>query len=274
MKKLIVAAVVFVNAILTQTCFAVPYDQYTAKGNETFWSIAKDFDVDVSELQKINSLVDPENIWRGLLVSLPHGHKPAPGLIPANEVSRTTYKIQAGDTFWSIARSNGIPLSYLLEANPKVKDPQHIFPGLVINVPTAPPSIPPNANWEEKADYIIAVAKDQFDVPYVWGGEKPWVALDCSSFTQYVYGRAGIKLPRTSNWQYQYGTYVPKDQLRKGDLVFFKEHGSETITHVAIYLGNDLMINADTDPRDGVQLEYIFGDDYYGAAYAGAKRYF
>ncbi|MNJ42469.1 putative endopeptidase p60 precursor [compost metagenome] len=274
MKKLIIAVAILAGTTHSQTCFAVPYDQYTANGDETFWSIAKKFDVDVSELQKINSLVDPENIWRGLLISLPQGHKPAAGLIPASEVSRTTYKMQAGDTFWGIAQKNRIPLSYLLEANPKVKNPHDILPGLVINVPIAPPTISPSASWEEKADYIIAVARDQFDVPYVWGGEKPWVALDCSSFTQYVYGRAGIKLPRTSNWQYQYGTYVSKDQLRKGDLVFFKEHGSKTITHVAIYLGNDLMINADTDPRDGVQLEYIFGDDYYGAAYAGAKRYF
>jgi peptidoglycan endopeptidase LytE len=71
---------------------------------------------------------------------------------------------------------------------------------------------------ETKADYVIALAKDQFDVPYV-------------------------------------------------------EHGSSTITHVGIYIGNDQMINADTDPKDGVQIEYIFGDTYYNACYAGAKRF-
>ncbi|AZK48903.1 LysM domain-containing protein [Paenibacillus lentus] len=37
--------------------------------------MAKKFQVDVSELQKINSLVDPKNIWRGLLISLSHGHE-------------------------------------------------------------------------------------------------------------------------------------------------------------------------------------------------------
>lgn len=113
MRQLIIAAVVLANAILTQTCFAVPYDQYTAKGNETFSSIAKEFQVNVFELQKINSLVDPKNIWKGLLISLPHGHKPTPGLITASEVSRTTYRIQVGDTFWDIAQKKGIPLSYL-----------------------------------------------------------------------------------------------------------------------------------------------------------------
>jgi cell wall-associated NlpC family hydrolase len=114
-----------------------------------------------------------------------------------------------------------------------------------LNIPTASISISASSDWETKADYVIVLAKDQFDVPYVWGGSTPWVGLDCSGITQYVFEKIGINLPRTSNWQFQYGTPEPKDQLRKGDLVFFKEHGSSTITHVDIYIGNDQMINAD-----------------------------
>jgi spore coat assembly protein SafA len=259
--------------LLPRTSFAVPYDQYTSTGNETLWSLAQRAGVGLSDLKAINPLVDPSNIWKGLMINLPNGHKSMTGLIPASQVSRKTYTVQRDDTFWTISNKFGISLSYLIKANPQVKDPNLIFPGWILNIPTAPASIPLSANWETKADYIIALSKDQFDFPYVWGGETPWVGLDCSGLTQYVFGKLQIKLPRTSNWQYQYGTPVTKDQLRKGDLVFFKEHGSSIITHVGIYIGNDQMINADTGPKNGVQIEYIFGDDYYGACYAGARRF-
>jgi peptidoglycan endopeptidase LytE len=273
MKTKIFISIFLASILFSGKCFAVPYDQYTATGNETFWSIAQRSGVSVSNLTAINPLINPRNIWKGLMFNLPAGHKPMPRLIPAIEVSRQTYPVQSKDTFWTISQKFGIRLSYLITANPQVKDINNISPELVVNIPTAPISISASTAWETKADYVIALAKDQFDVPYVWGGSTPWVGLDCSGITQYVFNKIGINLPRTSNWQFQYGTPVTKDQLRKGDLVFFKEHGSSTITHVGIYIGNDQMINADTDPKDGVQITYIFGDTYYNAYYAGAKRF-
>jgi spore coat assembly protein SafA len=272
MKKKLLATI-FAFMSFQGTSFAVPYDQYTASGEESFWSIAQNLGVSVSDLKTINPLVDPNNIWKGLMISLPNGHKPINGLVPASQVSRRTYTTQAGDTLWTISQKFGINLSYLITANPQLKDTNNIYPGLVVNIPTAPISITPSTDWETKADYVISLGKDQFDVPYVWGGTTPFIGLDCSGFTQYLFNKVGIHIPRTSNWQFQYGTPVQKDQLRKGDLVFFKEHGSAIITHVGIYIGNDLMINADTGPKNGVQIEHIFGDAYYNSCYAGAKRF-
>jgi peptidoglycan endopeptidase LytE len=271
-KKLFLCT--FLAFILFQgTSYAIPYDQYKASGNESFWAIAQRTGVSASDLKAINPLVAQGNIWKGLLINLPKGHKPITGLIPASEVSRQTYSVKSNDTFWTIAQKFGISHSYLITANPQVKDTNNIFPGLVLTIPTAPISISPSTDWKTKADYVIALGRDQFDVPYVWGGLKPWVGLDCSGFTQYLFSKIGIHLPRTSNWQFQYGTPVTRDQLRKGDLVFFKEHGSSIITHVGIYKGNDQMINADTGPKNGVQIEYIFSDAYYNVCYAGARRY-
>jgi cell wall-associated NlpC family hydrolase len=273
MKKKLFIGMFLALMLFQGTSFAVPYDQYTSTGNDTFWSIAQRAGVSDSDLKAINSLVDPRNIWKGLFINLPKGHKPMAISIPASEVSRRTYTVQSNDTFWKISRKFGRSLSSLITANPQVKDKNVIYPGRVLNIPTAPSSISPSANWEAKADYIIALGKDQFDVPYVWGGTIPWVGLDCSGFTQYVFGKLGITLPRVSYQQFQAGTPVAKDQLRKGDLVFFKEHSSAGITHVGIFMGNDLMINADTGPKNGVQIEHIFKDDYYSSCYAGARRF-
>jgi cell wall-associated NlpC family hydrolase len=273
MKKKIFLGTFLALMLFQGTGFAVPYDQYTTTDEDTFWTIAQKAGVSPNEMKTINPNVDARNIWKGLLMNLPKGHKSMTGLIPASQVSRRTYTVQKNDTFWTISRKFHISLSYLMSANPKIKDTDSIHTGLVLNIPTAPISISSSTDWKTKADYVIALAKDQFDVPYVWGDATPWVGLDCSSFAQHVFSKIGVNLPRTANWQFQYGTPVAENDLRKGDLVFFKEHGSATITHVGIYIGNDLMINADTGPKDGVQLAYVFGDAYYNACYAGAKRF-
>ncbi|WP_353093656.1 LysM peptidoglycan-binding domain-containing protein [Tissierella praeacuta] len=53
----------------------------------------------------------------------------------------TAYIIKAGDTFFAIARTYGISLDALIAANPGV-DPNRLFIGQVICVPTAAP-VPP-----------------------------------------------------------------------------------------------------------------------------------
>jgi cell wall-associated NlpC family hydrolase len=113
----------------------------------------------------------------------------------------------------------------------------------------------------------LAAAESQFGVAYLWGGESPGEAFDCSGLVQWAYRTAGIDLPRTSQTQWAALTHLPAGAaLRPGDLVFFA--GSDgTMTapgHVGIYLGNGLMINA---PYTGtvVRVDTIDWTDYVGA---------
>lgn len=252
---------------------ATLYDQYTVADGDTAWSISRQAGVPLSELLRINPLVDTQNLYSGLIISLPTGYKPMNGKVtPAAEVYKKTYSVQQYDTFWSISQKLHLNAADLKSANPQVADINQIYPGMELTVPGGPSSVSPEAGWEAKADAVIAWAKDQLGVPYVWGGAAPWEALDCSGLTQYVYRRLGIDLPHQALVQFNYGASVAKENLRKGDLVFFKEHGSPTITHVGIYIGNDQMINSDTDPKDGVQITNLFSDAYYNSCYAGAKR--
>ena len=82
----------------------------------------------------------------------------------------------------------------------------------------------------------------QLGVPYAWGGTTPGVALDCSGLVQLSYRAAGITLPRTTYAQVTYGITVPVTALQPGDLLFFND--GTPLGHVAIYLGNGLMIQA------------------------------
>jgi hypothetical protein len=93
---------------------------------------------------------------------------------------------------------------------------------------------------------VVAEAQKYLGVPYLWGGTDPTKGLDCSGFTQLVFGNLGIDLPRTSSQQATSGRAVASlAEARPGDLVFFDNSSSRAgVDHVGIYLGNGKMMAA------------------------------
>lgn len=91
---------------------------------------------------------------------------------------------------------------------------------------------------------VLPTAEHYLGVPYRWGGTSPSTGFDCSGFTQYVFARHGVRLPRTSREQAQVGARMPADwaALAAGDLVMFEEGGR--IGHVAIYAGRGRIIHS------------------------------
>ena len=89
----------------------------------------------------------------------------------------------------------------------------------------------------------VAIALHYLGVPYRWGGAIPASGFDCSGLTRFVYAQLGINLPHYAAYQFaDFGKLDPSD-LRPGDLVFF-EPKFDGPGHVALYMGNDLMIEA------------------------------
>ncbi|EMT53479.1 MULTISPECIES: C40 family peptidase [Brevibacillus] len=84
------------------------------------------------------------------------------------------------------------------------------------------------------------------NTPYVLGGTTT-SGFDCSGFTSYVFKELGITLPRTSEEQFQGGQAVSLDDALPGDLVFYDTMGRGRVSHVAIYLGDDLIVHANGD---------------------------
>jgi len=91
--------------------------------------------------------------------------------------------------------------------------------------------------------YIEAIAKSKLGKSYKWGGNGPY-NYDCSGFTQEVFEKNGIIIPRLSKEQAKVGQKVKRHQLQKGDLVFFHSKASTIVDHVGIYLGNGKFIHA------------------------------
>jgi len=67
--------------------------------------------------------------------------------------------------------------------------------------------------------------------------------FDCSGFVQYLYAKAfNLALPRVSYNMALVGSMVPREQLERGDLLFFAFEGD--VSHVGVYLGDGRFAHA------------------------------
>jgi cell wall-associated NlpC family hydrolase len=97
--------------------------------------------------------------------------------------------------------------------------------------------------------------------PYVWGAAGP-NAFDCSGLVLWAYAQVGISLLHYTGDQWNEGEHISRDQLEPGDLVFF----FSDLSHVGMYLGNGLMVDA---PTFGIPVHV---EPIYWSAFAGAVR--
>lgn len=96
---------------------------------------------------------------------------------------------------------------------------------------------PAEALSATKVARVLTVAKNQQGTPYVWGGTSRR-GFDCSGYTQFVFRKAGKRLPRTADQQFHATKRVSRKAARRGDLVFFHS-GSKRghVYHVGIFAG-------------------------------------
>ncbi|MFC3679675.1 NlpC/P60 family protein [Bacterioplanoides pacificum] len=135
------------------------------------------------------------------------------------------------------------------------------------SAPTAP-AASYRAHYSEPAKAVLsdsAAAKQQLFLQYQqWQGTPHRMGglteqgVDCSGFVYRTFqDRFGISLPRTTARQSLTGDVITREQLRAGDLVFFKT-GSK-LRHVGIYLENSRFMHVSS--KRGVMISGL--DDYY-----------
>ena len=106
---------------------------------------------------------------------------------------------------------------------------------------------------KEKIKKLVKIAKSLIGKKYKYGA-KPEEApeyFDCSSFIQYLFKQINIQLPRCSIEQIEYGKSIELEDIKPGDLVFFKggkfhvnERWPNGVGHVALYIGKGKIIHA------------------------------
>lgn len=117
---------------------------------------------------------------------------------------------------------------------------------------------------------IIGVVMDWLGTRYHFGGTSE-NGIDCSAFTRMLYATsAGIELPRTAAMQSTVGQPIRDiHKLQFGDLVFFHTRRHARVSHVGVYLGDNLFAHASS--RYGVTISSL-ESTYYGKRFLGASR--
>lgn len=114
-------------------------------------------------------------------------------------------------------------------------------------------------------------------VKYVFGADN--ISLnggtgDCSAFTQFAFKQCGINIGRTTSSQYQKGTSVLKEDIQRGDLVFFRDtyaSGYEDgVSHVGIAVSNTEFVHNSSGAGGVVKSK--LNSAYYQSHYLAAKR--
>jgi cell wall-associated NlpC family hydrolase len=85
----------------------------------------------------------------------------------------------------------------------------------------------------------LAAAETQLGVPYVFGGDTPGVGFDCSGLVMWAFAQAGVSFAHYVPAIYAAVQPIPESELEPGDLVFAPD-----LSHVGIYVGNGMMIDA------------------------------
>lgn len=92
---------------------------------------------------------------------------------------------------------------------------------------------------------VVSYASQFLGNPYVYGGTSLTNGTDCSGFVMGVYAAFGISLPHSSTALRSVGYAVDPSNMQPGDIICYSGH-------VAIYAGNNTVINAST-PATGIK---------------------
>jgi cell wall-associated NlpC family hydrolase len=132
-------------------------------------------------------------------------------------------------------------------------------------VAAVPEDLPPAQ--DTRVARLRRAAEAYIGVRYKLGGQSRR-GMDCSGFIRQVFAETyGMSLPRSSRGMWKLGRSIDREDLRPGDLVFFRSMG--LIDHSGIYMGHNYFIHS----ASSVGVSYSTLDaPYFGSRYAGARR--
>ncbi len=295
---------------------AIQNVNYKIKSGDSLYKIATKNNTTINKIRKANNLKKGAVLKVGKVIKVPK-------VVPASKkkpVVTADYRIQKGDTLYSIAHKHQTTIYKIRKANALEKNAV-LKIGSVLKVPQNKKSLRytstrkkasatklatslSNSNLEtislkksetkktstfafkdiftsksksknvvpDKCHRITSVAKTKLGNRYVWGATGKRNTFDCSGFTKFVYKKNGIDIPRTSINQSKYGKFVKRDELRKGDLVFFDTSKRKRgyVNHVGIYIGDNKFIHASSAKKKVVITS--LSKKFYSNRYKGARR--
>jgi cell wall-associated NlpC family hydrolase len=154
---------------------------------------------------------------------------------------------------------------------PEAVTPQNLFTNwLGARTDPAVESDDASRSPTSRAGELVVNALGLLGISYRLGGNTPASGFDCSGMVRYVFQNAvGLSLPRRAEEISRVGKKISRDELKPGDLVFYRTL-RRAFSHVGIYLGNNRFIHA---PSSGgaVRVDDM-GEHYWSVRFTGARR--
>jgi cell wall-associated NlpC family hydrolase len=117
---------------------------------------------------------------------------------------------------------------------------------------------------------VVDRALSYLGVPYRFSGTTADRGFDCAGLVQKSFSEVGVNLPRVAADQFRNGEKVCREELKPGDLVFFRNTYKRGISHVGIYIGNELFVHAASTLRR-VTIDRL-DSPYFASRFAGGRR--
>ena len=139
----------------------------------------------------------------------------------------------------------------------------------------APPS--ESGNYGGGIDGMIACAESRIGCPYVWADEGP-NSFDCSGLVYYCLKKVGVSVSRQSAESYskneKWGKVTSIGDLKRGDLLFFRNDTSSRVSHTAIYIGGGQFIHASSSAGAVVKSSFGAAGSYWVRNFVCGRRPF
>jgi len=106
---------------------------------------------------------------------------------------------------------------------------------------------------ESKTDKLISLAKSKLGNSYMPAKAGP-DHFDCSGFVYYLFKTNDISIPRSSLTQSKSGKKLTREELKKGDILFFDTANRNHVNHSGVYLGDGKFIHSSSGKAYGVTI--------------------
>ncbi len=308
MKRLILLKSILIVLFIMLVPYSKGYSEqvYTVKNGDSLYKISKLFNVSIDELKRMNQLIDDRlRPGQTILISNTKQRYPTQTTevqkerrIGENQNEIEHYSVKQGDNLFSISKRLGVSVEEIKRLNNLNSDRLKVGQKLILRKTkkideeieelgdispvetieeefnqTQDKTSPAVEKWkgEEERNLFLRVVKTFIGVPYKLGGST-LRGIDCSAFVKKIYEIFNVNLPRTAREQLRFlfsKKVENKDELKEGDLVFFKTSRHNSF-HVGIYIGNNQFIHASSRNRE-VKIDSLDTPYFKQRFIAGAR---
>jgi len=253
-----ICKIILVMAVVTVSMSAATkIVKHKIKRGETLYTIAHKHKTTIKKMRKLNGMKQGDVLKVGKTVKVPTTVTKK----VQRKKTRTARKKKSNRTLKTALYKHAQPLAKRSKKRRVASFDDIMFKSAGFNFGFS----------NKKSKKIIQLAKQKLGRKYVWGAVGQQGTFDCSGLTKYVFAKNGINIPRTSINQSKFGKYVSRNNLKKGDLIFFdtSKRRKGYVNHVGIYLGNGKFIHASSAKKKVVITNL---SKFYAKRYKGARR--